>query len=135
MPAWRFRVPDGEEVRFEDGARGPQCFVAGRDFGDFVVVRQDGIPSYQLACVVDDHLMGITEVVRGADLLVSAARQILMFRALGWEVPRYFHTSLVTDANGVRLAKRHAALSLATLREQGRTPEELREPGFPVSGS
>jgi len=94
-----------------------------------VVVRQDGLPSYQLACTVDDHLMGITEVVRGADLLVSTARQILLYRALGWEVPDFFHCPLVTDENGVRLAKRHAALALATLREQGRSPESLRASG------
>ena len=132
-PAWRFRVPDGEEIVFEDGGQGTQRFVAGRDFGDFVVVRQDGVPSYQLACVVDDHLMGITEVVRGADLLVSTARQILLFRALGWPVPRFFHTALVTDGNGVRLAKRHAALSLGTLRENGWTPEALRDPGVRIA--
>ncbi len=127
--AWRFRVPDGEVIGFEDRGLGPQRFVAGRDFGDFVVVRQDGLPSYQLACTVDDHLMGITEVVRGADLLVSTARQILLYRALGWEVPGFFHCPLVTDENGVRLAKRHAALALATLREQGRSPESLRASG------
>lgn len=127
--AWRFRVPDGEAIDFEDRGLGPQRFVAGRDFGDFVVVRQDGLPSYQLACTVDDHLMGITEVVRGADLLVSTARQILLYRALGWVVPDFLHCPLVTDENGVRLAKRHAALALATLREQGRSPESLRASG------
>jgi glutamyl-tRNA synthetase len=111
---------------FEDGGYGPQRFVAGRDFGDFVVWRGDDVPGYQLACVVDDAEMGITEVVRGADLLVSTARQILLFRALGWEVPRFHHCPLVTDEAGVRLAKRHAALSLRRLREQGRDPGELR---------
>jgi glutamyl-tRNA synthetase len=124
--AWRFRVPDAVVVEFEDLGQGPQRFVAGRDFGDFVVLRQDGVPSYQLACVTDDHRMGITEVVRGTDLLVSTARQILLYRALGWVVPRFFHCPLVTDGSGVRLAKRHDALSLATLRGQGLTPEEIR---------
>lgn len=124
--AWRFRVPDGEEVTFEDGGYGVQRFVAGRDFGDFVVWRGDDVPGYQLACVVDDVEMGITEVVRGADLLVSTARQILLFRALGWEEPRFHHCPLVTDEAGVRLAKRHAALSLRRLRELGREPGELR---------
>ena len=84
---WRFRVPDGEAVEFVDLNLGPQRFVAGEDFGDFVVWRRDGVPSYQLACVADDAAMGITEVVRGADLLKSTARQILLYRALGLKVP------------------------------------------------
>jgi glutamyl-tRNA synthetase len=101
--------------------------VAGRDFGDFVVLRPDGVPSYQLACVTDDHAMGITEAVRGADLLVSTARQLLLYQALGWTPPDFFHCPLMTDEHGVRLAKRHAALSLRSLREQGRSPSELRD--------
>lgn len=123
---WRFRVPDGEVIRFIDGRLGPQAFVAGRDFGDFIVWRHDDLPSYQLACVVDDVAMAITEVVRGADLLVSTARQLLLYRALGWTPPVFFHTSLMTDARGIRLAKRHDALSLRTLRQAGKSPEELR---------
>ena len=83
---WRFRVPDGEVIEFVDLNLGPQRFVAGKDFGDFVVWRRDNIPSYQLACVADDAAMGITEVVRGADLLKSTARQILLYRALGFEI-------------------------------------------------
>lgn len=124
--SWRFRVPEGQALDWIDGGQGPQSWTAGRDFGDFVVLRPDGVPSYQLACVSDDHAMGITEVVRGADLLVSTARQILLYRALGWTPPDFFHCPLMTDEHGVRLAKRHASLSLRTLREQGRTPEELR---------
>jgi glutamyl/glutaminyl-tRNA synthetase len=123
---WRFRVPDGEAVSFVDGHQGPQAFVAGRDFGDFVVWRHDGIPAYQLAVVVDDAAMRITEVVRGADLLKSAARQTLLYRALGWEPPAFYHCPLMTDEAGQRLAKRHEALSLRQLRAQGRQPEELR---------
>ena len=123
---WRLRVPDGETFTFQDGHFGRQEFVAGRDFGDFVVWRSDGFPSYQLAVVVDDHGMGITEVVRGADLLLSTARQQLLYRALGWEAPAFFHCPLMTDVQGVRLAKRHDALSLRTLRAQGATPESLR---------
>lgn len=123
---WRFRVPDGEAITFVDGHFGPQTFTAGRDFGDFVVWRHDDIPSYQLAVVTDDVAIEITEVVRGADLLVSTARQILLYRALGLPVPAFYHCPLLTDENGVRLAKRHAALSLRALREAGRTPDELR---------
>jgi glutamyl/glutaminyl-tRNA synthetase len=124
--SWRFRVPDGEIITFNDGNLGPQSFVAGKDFGDFVVWRHDDIPSYQLAVVADDAAMLITEVVRGADLLLSTARQILLYRALGLVIPDFFHCALMTDEKGVRLAKRHDALSLRTLRQKGITPESLR---------
>lgn len=123
---WRFRVPDGEVIRFVDGHYGEQSFVAGKDFGDFVVWRQDELPAYQLAVVVDAAAMNITEVVRGADLLLSTARQILLYRALGLDPPAFYHCPLMTDATGLRLAKRHDALSLRTLRETGATPETLR---------
>jgi glutamyl-tRNA synthetase len=123
---WRFRVPDGEAVCFMDAFFGFQQFVAGRDFGDFVVWRHDGSPSYQLAVVVDDASMHITEVVRGADLLRSTARQLLLYRALGLDVPAFCHCPLVTDASGMRLAKRNDALSLRQLRVQGTRPEDLR---------
>ena len=123
---WRFRVPEGEEIRFVDGAQGPQAFMAGRDFGDFVVWRQDDVPSYQLAVVVDDAAMQITEVVRGADLLLSTARQLLLLRALGWRAPSHHHCPLMVDEKGVRLAKRHDSLSLRSIRGQGVTPESLR---------
>ena len=144
---WRFRVPDGEAVEFVDQNLGPQRFVAGVDFGDFVVWRRDGnpgsprtgfrpwgggVPSYQLACVVDDAAMGITEVVRGADLLKSTARQILLNRALGYRDPAWYHCRLVVDHNGRRLAKRHDALSLRALRERGLTPMNILAAELPV---
>jgi glutamyl-tRNA synthetase len=123
--SWRFKVPDGETISFEDGYFGQQEFVAGRDFADFLLWRRDGIPAYQLAVVVDDAAMQITEVVRGADLLKSTARQLLLIRALGYPVPAYFHCPLLRDENNVRLAKRHDALSLRKLREQGAAPGSL----------
>ncbi len=123
---WRFRVPDGEALSFADGHFGPQQAVAGQDFGDFLVWRKDDMPSYQLACVVDDAAMGITEVVRGADLLKSTFRQLLLYRALGLPAPAFHHCPLVRDEAGVRLAKRHDALSLQALRDRGRTPAQLR---------
>jgi glutamyl-tRNA synthetase len=122
---WRFRVPEGEAIEFEDRHFGPQRFVAGQDFGDFLVWRRDDLPSYQLAVVVDDTAMRITEVVRGADLLKSTARQILLARALGVPSPAWYHCDLLRDEQGQRLAKRHDALSLRRLREQGKQPEEL----------
>jgi glutamyl-tRNA synthetase len=129
---WRFRVPDGEVIEFVDRNLGPQRFVAGVDFGDFVVWRRDGVPSYQLACVADDAAMGITEVVRGADLLKSTARQILLSRALGFDDPGWYHCRLVVDHNGRRLAKRHDALSLRALRQRGLTPMNILSAELPV---
>jgi glutamyl/glutaminyl-tRNA synthetase len=122
---WRFRVPDGETLTFRDGNCGEQRAVAGRDFGDFLVWRKDDVPSYQLACVVDDAELGITEVVRGADLIRSTFRQLLLFRALGWTAPSFLHCPLMNDDRGERLAKRHDALALRTLRAQGVTPAEI----------
>jgi glutamyl-tRNA synthetase len=123
---WRFQVRDGEEICFTDLHLGPQRFFAGRDFGDFIVWRRDDVPAYQLAVVVDDAAMQITEVVRGADLLKSTARQILLFRALGLPIPECYHCDLVRDEAGVRLAKRHDSLSIQKLRELGWAPEQVR---------
>ncbi len=120
-PTGAFASRMGEAIEFEDGHFGPQRFVAGQDFGDFLVWRRDDLPSYQLAVVVDDAAMRITEVVRGADLLKSTARQILLARALGVPSPAWYHCDLLLDEQGQRLAKRHDALSLRRLREQGET--------------
>jgi glutamyl-queuosine tRNA(Asp) synthetase len=122
---YRLRVPDGEVIHFHDQNLGPQSFTAGIDFGDFLIWRKDNLPSYQLACVVDDADTQITEVVRGRDLLKSTARQILLQRALQLNTPTYFHTPLMLDTQGHRLAKRHDALSLRTLRESGVTPQQI----------
>jgi len=123
---WRFRVPDGAEVHFTDLHCGPQQSTAGKDFGDFIVWRRDDVPSYQLAVVVDDIAMQITEVVRGADLLKSTARQILLYQALGAEIPAFYHCHLLRDEGGVRLAKRHDSLSIRRLRETGHAPGQVR---------
>lgn len=122
---WRFRVPDGEEIGFSDLHLGPQSYIAGKLFGDFLVWRRDDVPAYQLAVVVDDAAMKVTEVVRGADLLKSTARQILLCHALKLNVPQFYHCDLVHDESGSRLAKRHDALSIRRLRESGWTPEQV----------
>src|SRR5581483_11806470 len=98
---WRFRVPERRIIDFEDQHLGPQKWIAGQDFGDFVVWRRNDVPAYQLAVVVDDAAMQITEVVRGADLLKSTARQILLYEALAQNAPDYYHCDLVRDAQGV----------------------------------
>jgi len=132
---WRFRVPDGERITFTDVNLGEQHYIAGRDFGDFLIWRRDDVPAYQLAVVVDDAAMRITEVVRGADLLKSTARQLLLLRSLALPVPAYFHCELVRDASGQRLAKRHDALDIRHLRESGMPPEAVLELAFRASPS
>jgi len=116
---WRFRVKDGETLSFIDECFGEQRAIAGADFGDFLVWRKDDFPSYQLACVVDDAAMQITEVVRGADLITSTFRQLLLYRALGAPPPAFYHCPLILDESGNRLAKRDASTTIRGLREAG----------------
>jgi len=111
---WRFRVPDGEIIRFFDGRVGWVEKSAGTDFGDFLVWNRDDVPAYELAVVVDDAAMRITEVVRGEDLLTSTARQLLVYRALGFSPPAFFHCPLVKDAQGRRLSKRDGSQRIPT---------------------
>jgi glutamyl-tRNA synthetase len=141
LPAnYRFRVPDNETIHFTDRNLGPKSFITNIDFGDFLIWRKPsgapcldsetwdskyGLPSYQLACVIDDAHQHITEVVRGADLLKSTARQILLQRAINLPTVDYFHTALLRDEHGVRLAKRHDALAISTLRAAGHTPDDV----------
>jgi glutamyl-tRNA synthetase len=95
------------------------------EVGDFVVARADGVPAYQLAVVVDDAAMGVTDVVRGDDLLASTGRQLLLYAALGLAAPRFAHVPLVVGEDGERLAKRHGALSLGELRARGADPRAV----------
>jgi len=123
-PAWRLRARPGA-ARFEDGVHGAQAVDVAAEVGDFVVARADGVPAYQLAVVVDDGAMGVTDVVRGDDLLSSTGRQLLLFEALGLPAPRFAHVPLVVGEDGERLAKRHGALSLGELRERGADPRAV----------
>jgi len=123
---WRFHAPDAEALQFVDRRLGTQFAIAGVDFGDFIIWRKDDVPAYQLAVVADDAAMQISEVVRGADLLLSTFRQLLIYRALGWRAPRFYHTELIRDSSGQRLAKRHDSLSLRELRKAGVDPNALR---------
>jgi glutamyl-tRNA synthetase len=121
-PSLRFALPD-EPVSFTDLLAGPQHFPPGAG-GDFIVRRADGIIGYQLAVVVDDALMGVTDVLRGWDLLDSTPRQIWLYRALGYPVPRFAHVPLLFGPDGTRLSKRHGAVTLAGIRAAG-TPAEV----------
>jgi len=123
-PAWRLRVEPGA-VPFADALRGPRAHDVSAETGDFAVLRADGVPAYQLAVVVDDIEMNVTEVVRGDDLLPSTSRQLLLYRALGAAPPRFAHVPLVVGPDGDRLAKRHAPVSLGQLRERGADPRAV----------
>jgi len=127
---WRFRVPDGEEITFEDGRCGHCSYTAGVDFGDFLVWRREDAPSYELAVVVDDHAMGINQVIRGEDLLLSTARQILLYRELCYKLPFFYHLKLVCDAQGKRLSKTDRSTSLREIRARGCKVEDLRTADF-----
>ncbi len=124
-PAWRFIAPESS-IQFDDLLSGTISESVAATVGDFVVRRSDGIVSYQLAVVVDDSLMAMTQVVRGADLLASTARQLALYDALGYARPReYAHVPLMLDAAGVRLAKRDAAAGLDALRAAGLAPSQV----------
>ena len=102
---WRFRTNGGARVRFTDIKKAEQSFLVGKDLSDFLVWRKDGVASYELATVVDDNLMQVSEVVRGKDLLVSSARQCMLFDALGWDRPTFYHCELMLDSYGNKLSK------------------------------
>ncbi|WP_245553738.1 tRNA glutamyl-Q(34) synthetase GluQRS [Anaeromusa acidaminophila] len=123
-PSLRLKVPE-EEIVFEDGVYGLVRQNLRQECGDFVVRRSDGVHAYQLAVVVDDALMGITHVLRGADLLASTPRQLYLYRLLGYAAPLFSHVPLLVDEKGVRLSKRHGALAVAVLRERGVRAEKI----------
>jgi len=124
-PALRFIAPE-EPIQFDDRLHGTVSGSVAATVGDFIVRRSDGIVSYQLAVVVDDALMDITQVIRGADLLASTARQLALYDALEYPRPQeYAHVSLMVDAEGIRLAKRDAAAGLDALRAAGYTPGQV----------
>ena len=123
-PSLRLRVPEGATA-FDDELAGAQSFDVQAQAGDFVLRRADGIHAYQLAVVVDDAESGVTQVLRGADLLPSTARQLLLYRLLGRPAPRWAHAPLLLSAAGERLAKRDGAVTLAALRAAGAGPASL----------
>lgn len=123
-PCLRLRCPDGP-VNFTDTVFGPQSFTLADCGGDFALRRSDGVVAYQLAVAVDDALMGINQVVRGRDILISTPRQIALLKLLGYGAPAYAHVPLLLDDEGERLAKRHQSLALRNLRQMGADPRRV----------
>ncbi len=125
LPCWRFRVPNDSYVEFEDAFVGHYAQDVGAVLGDFPLARDESGAGYTLACIVDDLAMGITEVVRGDDLLGVTPAQILLSRALGKAPPDYCHVPLVVGCDGKRLAKRHGDTRISTFRAMGKKPNEI----------
>ena len=123
-PCLRLRCPDGP-VNFSDTVFGPQSYTLADCGGDFALRRSDGVVAYQLAVAVDDALMGINQVVRGRDILISTPRQIALLKLLGYGAPAYAHVPLLLDDEGERLAKRHQSLALRNLRQMGADPRRI----------
>jgi len=121
MPAWRFKVPPGA-IHFQDLIRGPMQFL-GETIGDFIIIRKNGTPAYNFACVVDDHLMGISHVIRGEDHLTNTASQILLYRALDFDIPLFAHHALILGRDRAKLSKRHGAVTVEQYRSRGILPE------------
>ncbi len=122
--AIRFTVPD-EDITFVDGHYGQQCVNLAKHCGDYILRRKDGAWAYQLAVVLDDALMGITEVVRGRDLLLSTPQQLHLSATLGFTPPHYIHHPLLINESGQRLCKRDRSLDLSVLREKHKNPDEI----------
>ena len=122
--AIRFRVPDGEEIAFRDLVKG-YISINVDDFGDFIIVRSDRTPTYNLVVVIDDALMGVTHVIRGEDHISNTPKQILIYRALGFDIPEFAHLPVILGEDRSKLSKRHGGVSVKHYREEGVVPEAL----------
>ena len=122
--AIRFRVPVEDETSYEDLIRGLITF-RNSEIGDFTILRSDGTPTYQLACVIDDHFMGISHIIRGEDHIPNTPKQILLYRAFGWEPPLFAHLPMILGPDKKKLSKRHGATAVLEYRDMGILPEAL----------
>ena len=124
-PVVRLKAPREGETVIEDKVQGQVCFP-NKDLDDLVLLRSDGTPTYMLAVVVDDHDMGVTQIIRGDDHLTNAARQTHIYQAMGWTIPALAHIPLIHGPDGAKLSKRHGALGVDAYRALGYLPEALR---------
>lgn len=124
-PAIRFRAPQEGETVVDDRVQGRVVFQ-NKDLDDLIILRSDGNPTYNLSVVVDDHDMGVTHIIRGVDHLTNAARQIQIYKAMGWSVPEMAHIPLIHGPDGAKLSKRHGALGVEAYRAMGYLPEAMR---------
>ncbi|MCA3562562.1 MAG: glutamate--tRNA ligase [Aestuariivirga sp.] len=124
-PAIRFKAPQQGETVIEDAVQG-RVVIPNKDLDDLIILRSDGNPTYNLSVVVDDHDMGVTHIIRGVDHLTNAARQIQIYRAMGWRVPHMSHIPLIHGPDGAKLSKRHGALGVEAYRAMGYLPEAMR---------
>ena len=124
QPAWRFRIPEGGVTEFEDLVHGKMRFE-NRLMADFVIVRSDGMPTYNFAASIDDSLMQITHVIRGDDHLSNTPRQVCLYRALGLREPAFAHIPMILGPDKQRLSKRHGATAVGEYEEQGFLPEAM----------
>lgn len=124
VPAIRFRVPESGELIFKDIVRGELKFSLS-DIGDFVIIRSDGIPTYNFAVVIDDYHMGITHVIRADEHIANTPKQLLIYQAFGWEPPQFAHVSMILGPDRSKLSKRHGAVSISQYRKEGYLPEAM----------
>ncbi|MBN9023618.1 MAG: glutamate--tRNA ligase, partial [Rhizobiales bacterium] len=124
-PVVRVKAPLEGETVIEDGVQGRVAFP-NKDLDDFIILRSDGTPTYMLAVVVDDHDMGVTQIIRGDDHLTNGARQKILYEAAGWDVPAMAHIPLIHGPDGAKLSKRHGALGVDAYRAMGYLPEAMR---------
>lgn len=124
-PVIRIRAPESGEIVVHDHVQGEVVFKT-ENLDDFIILRSDGTPTYMLAVVVDDHDMGVTHIIRGDDHLTNAARQIIIYNGMGWDVPEMAHIPLIHGPDGAKLSKRHGALGVEAYRQMGYLPEALR---------
>ena len=124
-PVIRIKAPESGEIRVNDHVQGEVVFKT-ENLDDFIILRSDGTPTYMLAVVVDDHDMGVTHIIRGDDHLTNAARQIVIYNAMGWYVPEMSHIPLIHGPDGAKLSKRHGALGVEAYRQMGYLPEAIR---------
>ena len=125
LPCWRFRTPEGSKVQFDDGFAGRFAMDVSARLGDFPLARDENGAGYAIAVTVDDAAMGVTEVVRGDDLLPATPPQLLLYESLGLAAPAFFHVPIVVGEDGRRLAKRHGDTRIASFREAGLKPEDV----------